>query len=579
MVEQAVPRKIRGGSEQVELFTDQLAEQPEVIGTVKGPGENASQYVFITSNNRLVKIGEFVYYRVAQANQPPLEILGKISTLKLIDHLPDRIFADTTISPEAIAALVGFHYANPEIYEVAVDVIGHFHPSLGFMNPRKSPDPGAKVYLCSNHSLRHILNKKQPGEVGSAHIGSILLRENNAVPVSLDVKELVSTHVAILAGTGSGKSYTAGVLVEELLRPYNRAAVLIFDPHGEYGTLSELRGHPAFTDADGYAPKVKVLTPNEVKIRISSLDYYDLLTLLPPMSDRQQSILSKAHALVCKSRSGSQRWDLQDLIGMVFDIDRSVDDEGKETPGSSAPALEWKLEKLARSPYFHVQDHLAPKDLFEPGQVTVLQMNEISQEEQQVICAAILRQSNHARMNTQKGRLNEGDENFLPYPVFVLLEEAHRFAPAGEPSRCKQVLRTILSEGRKFGLGVGLITQRPGKLDSDVLSQCMSQFIMRIVNPVDQDSLKYGVEAAGRDLLKELPALTKGQVIISGLCVNTPVLCKVRQRLTQHGGETLNAPDLWLKHFQGHSVREREARTAPVAKRERPRVMGGLSLD
>ena len=83
-----------------------------------------------------------------------------------------------------------------------------------------------------------------------------------------------------------------------------------------------------------------------------------------------------------------------------------------------------------------------------------------------------------------------------------------------------------------FGLGVGLITQRPGKLDSDVLSQCMSQFLMRIVNPVDQESLKYGVEAAGRDLLKELPALTKGQVIISGACVNTPVMCQVRQRLT-----------------------------------------------
>ncbi|MBD2103159.1 ATP-binding protein [Leptolyngbya sp. FACHB-261] len=597
MVEKVVARSSQNGAAQRELFAvarteaepktgsippaslaTEAAEQ-QVIGTVKGPGENASQYVFITSNNRLVKIGEFVYYCVPQPGQEPLEILGKISALKLIEHLPDRIFADTTISPEAIAALIGFHYSNPEIYEVVVDVIGYFSPSLGFMNPRKSPDPGAKVYLCSDLTLRQILCKKQSGEVGSATIGSILLRESGAVPVVLDVKELVSTHMAILAGTGSGKSYTAGVLIEELLRPYNRAAVLIFDPHGEYGTLTELRGHPAFATDDGYAPLVKVLAPSEVKIRISSLDYYDLLTLLPPMSDRQQSILSKAHAQLIKSRGGSKRWDIQDLIGMIFDVDRSVDDEGNEKPGSSAPALEWKLEKLARSSYFHVQEHLAPKDLFQPGQVTVLQMNEISQEEQQVICAAILRQTNHARMNTHKGNLEESDENFLPYPVFVLLEEAHRFAPAGEPSRCKQVLRTILSEGRKFGLGVGLITQRPGKLDSDVLSQCMSQFIMRIVNPVDQDSLKYGVEAAGRDLLKELPALTKGQVIISGLCVNTPVLCKVRQRATKHGGETLNAPGMWLEYFQGHNKQEREARTAPVAKRERPRVVGGLSID
>ena len=71
-----------------------------------------------------------------------------------------------------------------------------------------------------------LLIKKQPQSIGSAHIGSLLLRPGGRVPVALDVKELVSTHMAILAGTGSGKSYTAGVLIEELLSPYNRAAVL-----------------------------------------------------------------------------------------------------------------------------------------------------------------------------------------------------------------------------------------------------------------------------------------------------------------------------------------------------------------
>lgn len=206
-------------------------------------------------------------------------------------------------------------------------------------------------------------------------------------------------------------------------------------------------------------------------------------------------------------------------------------------------------------------------------------MNEISQEEQQVICAAVLRQTNQARMNTQKGKITDADENYLPYPVFILVEEAHRFAPAHEPSRCKMILRTILSEGRKFGLGVGLITQRPGKLDSDVLSQCMSQFIMRIVNPVDQDSLKYGVEAAGRDLLKELPSLTKGQVIISGACVNTPVLCKVRGRKTKHGGETLDAPSMWQSHFQAHQQQQRKINQAPMAMPSRPRTFRGVSID
>ncbi|PSN18247.1 ATPase [filamentous cyanobacterium CCP5] len=551
-----------------------------VIGTVKGPGETGNQYVFITANNQQVKIGEFVYYAVDRPELGEAQILGKISERRLIDHLPDRIFADTEISPDVIASLVGFDYPNPEIYEITVDVIGYFHPALGFMNPRIAPDPGTKVCLADDETLRHVINKKQPGDVGGAEVGSLLLRPGNAVPVALDVKELVSTHMAILAGTGSGKSYTAGVLVEELLRPYNRAAVLIFDPHGEYGTLSEMRGHEAFAHSDGYSPEVKILSPDDIRIRLSSLDYYDILTLLPNMSDRQQAILQKGFSILSKHKRGQYRWDVQDLISAVYEADRTTDEEGNEKVGSSAPAIEWKLNKLESSEYFHRMEHLAPRDLFAPGQVTILQMNDISQEEQQVICAAVLRQSYQARMNTHKEKITPEDENYLPYPVFILLEEAHRFAPAHEPARCKQILRTVLSEGRKFGMGVGLITQRPGKLDSDVLSQCMSQFLMRIVNPVDQDSLKYGVEAAGRDLLKELPSLTKGQVIISGACVNTPVLCQVRRRLTQHGGETMNAPEEWMKHFQAHRQRARKIATAPVAVPSSPaESIGGISIE
>lgn len=560
----------------------------QVIGTVKGPGDNSNQYRFITADQRTTKVGEYVYYEVSdpddnQNGATPaavaLQILGKISALRLIEHLPDRLFSDPEIPPETMAALVGYTYKNPELYEVTVDVIGYFHAALGFMNLRQAPNPGTKVYLADDAQLRYVLNKKQRDDVGSAHIGGLLLRAQNAVPVVLDVKELVSTHMAILAGTGSGKSYTAGVLVEELLRPYNRAAVLIFDPHGEYGTLQGIQGHPTFQGDDGYDPKVQVLSPNDIRIRVSSLDFYDVLALLPAMSDRQQSILDKAFRNLTRQRQGKSRWSIQDLISEVYAADRQTDEDGNEKAGSSAPALEWKLERLERSDYFHPFQHLTPQDLFQPGQVTVLQMNEISQDEQQVICAAILRQVNHARMNTQKEKLAAGDESYLPYPVFILIEEAHRFAPAHEPSRCKSVLRTILSEGRKFGLGVGLITQRPGKLDSDVLSQCMSQFIMRIVNPVDQESLKYGVEAAGRDLLKELPALTKGQVIISGLCINTPVLCKVRQRLTQHGGETLNAPEMWMNYFQPHQSQARTIELAPVVSRQRPKTSRGKSID
>lgn len=568
-----MPQKITVNGHHPEANLSPTEDSPEVIGTVKGPGETSNQYIFITSNTQAVKVGDFVYYEVQDPQSQTLQILGKISQVQLLDHIPDRIFADTEIDPSTIVALVGFTHPNPEIYAVTVEVIGYFHRAMGFINPRRAPDPGAKVFLASNRLLKSILNKRDETAIGGAHLGSLLLRDEGAVPVVLDVKEMVSTHLAILAGTGSGKSYTAGVLIEELLLPKNRAAVLIFDPHGEYHTLAEMRSHPKFFGEDGYRPKVKVLSPQEIKIRVSSLNFFDILTLLPETSDRQKSFLEKAFRKT--TQFNPIRWTIQDLIDAVNEADSAEDG----SQGSSAAALEWKLEQIDRSPYFDNLQHLAPKDLFEPGQVTILQMHEISQEEQQVIAAAILRQANYARINTHKGKIQPGDENYLPYPVFILLEEAHRFAPAHEPSRCKQVLRTILSEGRKFGLGVGLITQRPGKLDSDILSQCMSQFLMRIVNPADQENLRHSVEAAGRDLLQELPALSKGQVIISGVCVNTPVLCKVRQRYTQHGGETLDILGLWQRHSQEHHQRDRLAQSAPLKPRPQPQVVDGLSID
>lgn len=568
-----MPQKITDNGHHPEATLSPTEDSPEVIGTVKGPGETSNQYVFITSNTQAVKVGDFVYYEVQDPQSQTLQILGKISQVQLLDHIPDRIFADTEIDPGTIVALVGFTHPNPEIYAVTVEVIGYFNQKMGFINPRRAPDPGAKVFLASNRLLKSILNKRDETAIGGAHLGSLLLRDEGAVPVVLDVKEMVSTHLAILAGTGSGKSYTAGVLIEELLLPKNRAAVLIFDPHGEYHTLAEMQSHPKFFGEDGYRPKVKVLSPQEIKIRVSSLNFFDILTLLPETTDRQKSFLEKAFRKT--TQFNPIRWTIQDLIDAVNEADSAEDG----SQGSSAAALEWKLEQIDRSPYFSNVEHLAPKDLFEPGQVTILQMHEISQEEQQVIAAAILRQANYARINTHKGKIQAGDENYLPYPVFILLEEAHRFAPAHEPSRCKQVLRTILSEGRKFGLGVGLITQRPGKLDSDILSQCMSQFLMRIVNPSDQENLRHSVEAAGRDLLQELPALSKGQVIVSGVCVNTPVLCKVRKRYTQHGGETLDILGLWQRHSQEHHQWDRLAQSAPLKPRPQPQVVDGLSID
>ena len=544
----------------------------QCIGTTKGPGESAHEFTFVTPDvERQVKTGEFVYYE-AQVDGQPRQILGRVADRVPLRLYPDSFMADPAVSPAAVAAMLGFREQSHELFEVTVVVLGYYLPELGdFVNPRVPPTSGSPIYIAADEMLAEVLTKKRPGEIGSAHVGSLLSRGPDAAPVTLDVRSFTSTHLAIIASTGAGKSYLAGVLIEELMKPYNRASVLIVDPHGEYDTLQEMVGHDEFW-ADGYEPIVRVVRPDQIKVRISSLTLGDFRYLLPTLSEKMHYQLGRTYNAT--RRKYGDKWTLGQFMVMlraggdehpVTDPEADLELEEDMTIG----ALVWRVNSIfSHSAIFHDFEHMALGELFRPGQCTVLQLNEIDQREQQVIVATLLRRLNQARMDTEKGLASEGDETYLPYPAFVLIEEAHNYAPANADVVTTQILKTILSEGRKFGVSVGLISQRPGKLDSDVLSQCMTQCIMRIVNPIDQARVAESVETVGRDLLQELPALSKGQVIIAGSAVNTPLLCRVRQRITHHGAEDPNAPARWQAYFsETAAARRRRDEALPLQEK------------
>jgi hypothetical protein len=557
-----------------------------LVGTVKGPGDRPHEYLFITADHGRARIGEFVYYE-AWDGEESRRILGNITSRRLVRNLPDAFLSDPETPPAVVSALIGLDGDGCELYEITVEAIGFFSPKLGdFVNPRIPPEAGAGVRLASSETLSGVLSAKRVGEHGSAHLGSLLTRAAGEVPVVLSIKEVVSTHLAILASTGSGKSYTAGVIVEELMMPHNRAAVLIVDPHGEYHTLSSIEADAQFA-RDGYRPEVKIFTPERIRVRFSSLTEADIKYLLPEgTSDKMLHILSQAYRrLLANDRDGRKLWGYHDLRDAVT-AEKYGDEDGRSGSGgnvSSVDGLLWRLDSRFDRPdsIFSDAEHIELREMFRPGRCTVLQLSDIEQHEQQVIVATLLRRVNKARVATVRGEADPNGDSHLPYPVFALLEEAHRFAPAGQTVVSTNILKQILSEGRKFGVGIGLITQRPGKLDQDVLSQCMTQVIMRIVNPVDQDTIAKSVEGAGRQLLQELPALTKGQAVISGVGVNTPVMCRVRERLTRHGGETFDAPGEWARWHTEGARRNREQDTAVLSKQpsaKKVEKIGGIPL-
>jgi DNA helicase HerA-like ATPase len=447
-----------------------------LIGTVKGPGEMPHEYLFITKDNKKARIGEFVYYQ-AEVGDEKRRIIGTIKGRKLVRNLPDAFLSDPNTPPSLVSSLIGLNGDACEIYEIIVETIGYFNEQLkDFVNPRIPPNPGDAIYLASSETLSRMLSPKKFQEHGSAHIGSLLTRKAGEVPVVLSVKDVVSTHLAILASTGSGKSYTAGVLVEELMQPHNGAAVLIVDPHGEYHTMQSIQGDAQF-HADGYKPEVKIFTPDKIKVRFSTLTEADVKYLLPEgTSDKMAHFLSQAFtSLRERLKSTNQAdyayayHDLRDEVNA-----QKFGDEKKEGGNvSSIDGLLWRMDsRFGKSDsIFTSSEHIELNELFKPGRCTILQLSDIEQHEQQVIVGALLRRVNKARVSIVRGETPKERGDFVDYPVFTLLEEAHRFAPAGASVVSTNILKQILSEGRKFGVGIGLITQRPGKLDQDVLSR------------------------------------------------------------------------------------------------------------
>lgn len=552
---------------------NQNPESP--IGTVKGPGETLHEFTFIAPDpERQLKNGEFVYY-TAPVDGSERQILGRITARAAVKLFPDTFMADPAVPPQTVAAMLGYESEATELFELTVTVLGYYDDRLqDFTNPRVPPQSGASIFVAENETLTDLLSRGRRGQLGSAHIGDLLSRDPAAVPVALDVRGFTSTHLAIIASTGSGKSYLAGVLLEELLMPYNRAAVLVIDPHGEYDTLQQVQNQPIFRD-DDYSPQVRICRQDTLRVRISSLTLADLRYLLPNLSEKMHFQLGRAFNRA--RNKWKEEYTLEQLRQAVREVGEGAhgDDESDEDDPTTG-ALIWRLgAAFERCEVFDNFINTEMKELFQPGMCTLVQLNEVEQRQQQVIVATLLRRVYQARIDTERGKLQREDRNHLPFPVFCLLEEAHNFAPANADAVSSDALKTILSEGRKFGVGVGLISQRPGRLDSDVLSQCMTQCIMRITNPIDQNRIAESVESVGRDMLKELPALSKGQVIVSGASVNTPLMLRVRTRRTDHGGQDIDAPAEWRSWFESEQP-ARAADNALLMEKELERDEDGM---
>ena len=415
----------------------------------------------------------------------------------------------------------------------------------------------------------------------SVKIGHLKTRDE--INVALDGHFIVSRHLAILAMTGAGKTVSCRKIVEELID--KNYPILIFDPHEDYVNLTE------------YSDKVEIYVPD---INLQQEDEIQIVKYIEDfsgedISDAQERVYFNYLSIL---KNENKRNELQDLLNStlgtsrnlklntIWDI-RNLNDLILNYRDSAATKQQWNSDlkpKLAAingsianslgilGTFYRIKAQtrkaaqtianmkkiskhssegakkLPPPteigELIKPGKVSIILFSGYSVSIRQSFTSAILFQLLNLRIENQIPR-------FL-----IVLEEAQNFVPSKsegiEVKSSVGIVKQIATEGRKFGIGLILISQRPSRVDPTVLSQCNSYLIMRIVNPADQSYIRSTIETIGKEEINLLPSLTTGEAIVSGQCVNFPILVKIEKAKTEGVYEETDAFDELKKWKSTH---------------------------
>ena len=185
-------------------------------------------------------------------------------------------------------------------------------------------------------------------------------------------------------------------------------------------------------------------------------------------------------------------------------------------------------------------------DNLEVGKANILDLGSVDEFASDVVVSHILRNV----LRSRKEFLRSGDG--LEFPIFLVLEEAHILAPQNRKTESKIWISRIAREGRKFSVGLCLVSQSPKSLDSDALSQANNMIILRLVEPTDQNHVQRASESLSDDLITQLPSLNIGEAILLGLMTRIPTLVRINEFKGKISGGDLNIVDEWSKSHENY---------------------------
>ena len=396
------------------------------------------------------------------------------------------------------------------------------YPSLGDTVYRASRSELSKAYACDSES--------------SIRVGHI--QQDPSIPAMIKIDEMLGKHFAVLGTTGTGKSCTVALILRRILEKNPQAHILLLDVHREY--------------AQSFKGISEVITPDNMVLPFWLLNFEEAVEILigqQPGRETDVEILRELIPMAKARYMNNQRRDkagiaprggvdssnigvdtplpyrTSDLIGILEEYIGKLELRGELAPYKR---LKSRIETISRDPRYAfmfgsltVQDNMAAvlARLFRipvnGKPIAILELGGLPSEIINVVVSVL------ARLAFDFGVWSAGR-----IPITFVCEEAHRYVPIDktlgfEPT--KKSISRIAKEGRKYGVGLMLVSQRPSEIDNTILSQCGTMVALRLTNEADRGQIRSCSSDNLEGLFAMLPILRTGEALIVGEAVSMPV--------------------------------------------------------
>src|ERR1700758_1859052 len=493
----------------------------------------------VTSFGRVISVrGSLARVGLLISGQMPMsEVRGTVGKFVSI-----RCANSTIIAMITDVTTEGMQGSDTYIATASVDLLGEI---LGGDRPKFQrgvthyPTIGDPVELITSQELRTVYAPS-----GSDQINVGTLQQDRSIIAYVDIEEMLSKHFAVLGSTGVGKSTGVSLLLNEILKSRPTLRVFLLDVHNEYGRC--------------FGDRAEVCSPRNVKLPFWLFNFEEIVDVLfggrpgaPEELDILAEVIPMAKGIYTQyqnaDRIGLKRIDpkqigytvdtpvpyrLQDLVSLI-------DERMGKLENRSSRIIYHKLisriETVRNDPRYTFMfdnanvggDTMAEvisylSRLPANGKpMTVMQLAGFPAEVVDSVVSVV------CRMAFDFGLWSDGVS-----PLLFVCEEAHHYASADRkigfgPTR-KAVSR-IAKEGRKYGVYLALVTQRPAELDATIISQCNTLFTMRLANERDQALLRSAVSDAGANLLSFVPSLGTRAVLAFGEGVALPTRLRFKE--------------------------------------------------